>query len=73
LEDAYNVSALPHVGPEFSFEGFKALDSTATKRRIDYIFVNDQVEVLKHAFISNFRDGRYPSDHLPVIADVEIR
>ncbi len=73
LEDAYDASALPHVGPEFSFEGFKTLDSTATKRRIDYVFVNDKVDVLKHAFISDFRDGRYPSDHLPVIADVQLK
>lgn len=69
LKDAYKASTLPHVGPLFSFEGFDVL-GPADKRRIDYIFVNDKVKVLKHAIISDFRDGRYPSDHLPVVADV---
>jgi endonuclease/exonuclease/phosphatase family metal-dependent hydrolase len=62
---------LPHVGPEFSFEGFEVMGSS-NKRRIDYIFVNDKVDVLKHAIISDFRDGRYPSDHLPVIAEIRL-
>lgn len=69
LADAFYSSALPHVGPLFSFEGFEALSSN-NKRRIDYIFVNDKLEVKKHAIISDFRDGRYPSDHLPIVADV---
>jgi endonuclease/exonuclease/phosphatase family metal-dependent hydrolase len=72
LQDAYHQSVLPHVGPEFSFEGFEVMGSS-NKRRIDYIFANDKVDVLKHAIISDFRDGRYPSDHLPVIADVRIK
>jgi endonuclease/exonuclease/phosphatase family metal-dependent hydrolase len=45
---------------------------SSNKRRIDYIFVNDKVDVLKHAIISDFRDGRYPSDHLPVIAEIRL-
>ena len=32
LKDAYHESKLPHVGPEFSFEGFSVLDSTSNKR-----------------------------------------
>ena len=71
LQDAYHRSVLPHVGPEFSFEGFEVMGSS-NKRRIDYIFVNDKVDVLKHAIISDFRDGRYPSDHLPVIAEIRL-
>lgn len=71
LRDAYYHSELPHVGPEFSFEGFDAL-SDNDRRRIDYIFVSDAFRVLKHAIISDFRGGRYPSDHLPVVADLEL-
>jgi len=69
LSDAFYKTKTPHFGPLFTFEGFEVLGSEQ-KRRIDYIFVNDRVEVEKHAFISDFREGRYPSDHLPVIADI---
>ncbi len=71
LADAFYITKLPHLGPLFTFEGFEVMGSDQ-KRRIDYIFVNDNVEVQKHAFLSDFRNGRYPSDHLPVIADITL-
>lgn len=73
LKDAFYETGKPHVGPLFSFEGFKVLSGDEdSRRRIDYIFVNDKVEVQRHAIISDFRDRRYPSDHLPVIADIKM-
>ncbi len=42
-------------------------------RRIDYIFVSQNVEVLKCATITDNREGRYPSDHLPVMCIVKIK
>lgn len=71
LKDAYYKTEIPHVGPVFSYSGFKVVNSDS-ERRIDYIFVNEEVEVQKHAIISDFREGRYPSDHLPVIADLVV-
>ena len=57
----------------FSFEGFNVLSGDDdSRRRIDYIFVNDKVEVHRHAIISDFRNGRYPSDHLPIVADITL-
>lgn len=70
LEDTFEVSSQPHVGPLFTFEGFKVRSENGENRRIDYIFVNDKVQVLKHAIIPTFREYHYPSDHLPVIAEV---
>lgn len=70
LKDAYYHSENPHVGPLFTFEGFE-VKSGAEKRRIDYIFVSDHVRVINHAIIGHFRNGYYPSDHLPVYVDVE--
>lgn len=36
-------------------------------RRIDYIFINEgNVGVLKYAVLSDSKDCRYSSDHLPV-------
>lgn len=69
LRDAYTVSQVPNVGPLFTYEGF-SVQSKKQKRRIDYIFVNNKVQVKKHAIISSFKDARYPSDHLPVIAEM---
>ena len=72
LEDAYHAVGDDHVGPHFTFEGFK-VDGGEHPRRIDYIFVNDRVEVHRHAIISSYREGYYPSDHLPVYAEVGIK
>jgi len=69
LRDAFYHSENPHVGPLFTFEGFE-VKSEVEERRIDYIFVPDDVRVLNHVIIGHFRDGYYPSDHLPVYTDV---
>lgn len=69
LRDAYVISQLPHVGPDRSFSGFAVTDSLPGDR-IDYVFVRPEVQVNRHAIISSFRNGYYPSDHLPVVADV---
>lgn len=71
LKDAFYETELPHVGPLFTYDGFNVLGDNE-RRRIDYIFVNEKVDVKRHAFISDFRYGRYPSDHLPVIADLTL-
>jgi endonuclease/exonuclease/phosphatase family metal-dependent hydrolase len=71
LQDAFRTSALPNVGPNFTYSGFRVAD-TSDQRRIDYIFTNDKLSVLKHAIISSFRNGYYPSDHLLVLADIEM-
>ncbi len=42
-------------------------------RRIDYIFVSENIDVLKCATLTDNREGKYPSDHLPVMCVVRIR
>lgn len=69
LRDAYTASKLPSVGPNRSFSGFAVADSLPGDR-IDYVFVSPRIEVTNHAIISSFSDGYYPSDHLPVVADL---
>lgn len=69
LRDAYTVSKLPSVGPDRSFSGFAVTDSLPGDR-IDYVFVSGKVQVQRHAIVSSFSKGYYPSDHLPVVADV---
>jgi endonuclease/exonuclease/phosphatase family metal-dependent hydrolase len=72
LNDAYEFSVLPHVGPSFTFEGFE-VKGGSEGRRIDYIFVNNDIQVNKHAILTSFQEGFYPSDHLPVYAEIEIK
>ncbi len=72
MRDAYEVPLLPHVGPSFTFEGF-SVQGGEPPRRIDYIFVGGDVKVRNHAIISSFSNGYYPSDHLPVVADLVYR
>ncbi len=69
LTDAQKRSEIPHVGPEFTFVGFKV--GGGDRRRIDYIFVRDGLEVMAHAHLSHFRGENYPSDHLPVMVRVK--
>jgi endonuclease/exonuclease/phosphatase family metal-dependent hydrolase len=40
---------------------------------IDYIFINDHVTVLRHGFLTDSWGLFYPSDHLPVLAEIGIQ
>ncbi len=67
LLDTHIISQLPHYGPLWTFHGFGA----ATERpMIDYIFVNHRVTVRRHGTIAEAIDGRYASDHLPVMTEL---
>ena len=71
MKDAFFLGKLPHHGPESTWSGFSFPGQPG--RRIDYIFVNDRVNVIRHAILSDSWSGRYPSDHLPVLAEIELR
>ena len=68
LRDAYYATQAPPYGPEATFHGFVVTDSP--RARIDYIFVSPDVRVLRYGALADQWLGRYPSDHLPVLADV---
>ncbi|WP_345030332.1 endonuclease/exonuclease/phosphatase family protein [Ravibacter arvi] len=72
LEDALGLSETAHYGPVRTSSGF-FVRKEPLRAKIDYIFVNGKVRVLQHATITDQQEGRYYSDHLPVIAVVEIR
>lgn len=68
--DAFDATRDPHHGPTSSWNAFKAIEPG---RRIDFIFVRGSIAVDRHAILSETIDGgRFPSDHLPVVADVRI-
>lgn len=68
LRDALAVSAEPPYGPNSTWTGFREIEPG---RRIDFVFVGDGVRVLEHAILAEtLPSGRFPSDHLPVLAEV---
>lgn len=71
LKDALSITKTPHYGPVNTAGGF-FVSTSPIKYRIDYIFVNKKVAVLQHATITDQLEGRYYSDHLPVIAVVQL-
>lgn len=71
LLDSYKQSETPHYGPVNTSSGF-FVRKEPIRSRIDYIFVNAKVRVLQHATLTDQQEGRYYSDHLPVMAVVDL-
>jgi len=71
LRDARDVSVEPAYGPVGTFNDFKL--EAPVRERIDYIFVDAHVDVLKYGVLDDSNDGRYPSDHWPVVARIIVR
>ena len=66
LTDAMAVSEQPHHGPTTTFERFHGEPT----RKIDHVFVVGDVDVRQHAVAADHWDGRPPSDHCPVVAEL---
>jgi endonuclease/exonuclease/phosphatase family metal-dependent hydrolase len=72
MSDAHEISQEPAFGPKGTFNGFH-FDEPVT-RRIDYIFVSKNgLEVMKYAILSDSKDLKYPSDHLPVYTLLKLK
>jgi endonuclease/exonuclease/phosphatase family metal-dependent hydrolase len=73
MSDSRDVSIEKPFGPIGTFNGFRH-DEPVT-RRIDYIFISKggHIQVRKYAVLSDAKDLRYPSDHLPVYAEVLLK
>lgn len=57
-------------GPEGTFNAYDF--NSPVIRRIDYIFTNNGINVEKYGVLSDSRNLRYPSDHLPVLVHMEL-
>jgi endonuclease/exonuclease/phosphatase family metal-dependent hydrolase len=69
LFDSKDKCQTAPYGPPHTSGGFAVKEPRNT---IDYIFINDQVKVLRHGVLSDSSGLYFPSDHLPVLAEVEI-
>lgn len=70
MNDSRSVSQTKPYGPVGTFNGFDI--SHALDRRIDYIFVDDQITVYKYGVLSDTQNQQTPSDHLPVYISFSI-
>lgn len=73
LQDAYKISKATPIGPTATaYHG--GVFTGLTNERIDYIFVNQKVDVLSYASLDDTYDnGRHPSDHLPITCDIVLK
>lgn len=69
LRDAYDATMLPPEGPIGTFNGFS---DGPMRDRIDYVLVDERWRVLRYAAIADREGGRWPSDHLPVMARLSL-
>ncbi len=69
LQDAWEAAAR-RQGPEGTISGFKGLTTGA---RIDWILYRGGLKALEAETVTHQREGRYPSDHYPVLALLEYR
>ena len=70
LNDSKEASIEKPFGPSGTFNAFKF--NKPVYKRIDYIFISKttNIKVQKHAVLSDSKDLKYPSDHLPVYIEL---
>ena len=68
LNDSYLISSQKPYGPVGTFNAFNL--NAELKHRIDYVFTDNRLKVLKYGVLSDMDNGRFPSDHFPVVVDV---
>lgn len=71
MDDTKDVSKEKPFGPYGTFNGFQ--HDKPVNLLIDYIFVskNSGLKIQKHAVLSDSKDLKYPSDHLPVLIEID--
>ena len=70
LMDSREKTETAPYGQEGTSGGF---DVKAMPRIIDYVFVNSKISVLRYGILSDSFGLYYPSDHLPVFTELQIR
>ncbi len=72
LQDARYLSQSGHQGPTSTFVNADWTQTREPESKIDFIFVRKGMQVLSHKVMDDQYDGRFPSDHLPVVAELKI-
>ena len=70
IKDSYYLTDSPPSGPDNTFNGFK---NVVGSRRIDYVFVHNEISVIEHSTLK-IREGEvFISDHWPVMTRLIIK
>lgn len=70
LVEARTAIKTPSIPQPGSFNGFDS--SVPAANLIDHIFVSSGISITNYRMLVEPHDGRYPSDHFPVVADLVI-
>jgi endonuclease/exonuclease/phosphatase family metal-dependent hydrolase len=72
LRDARLISKTPPVGPEGTWNDFRAIPLPQDEMRIDFVLVDPKIDVADYGVLAWHGDGnRTASDHFPVVADLK--
>jgi len=69
LRDAFEVTEQPPYSSVATYHGFSYEDPP--RERIDYVFVSEDVRVLRYGGLTDSRDRSFFSDHLPVLVTLQ--
>ncbi len=70
LQDAFCIHSPKRTQAEGTFGGFKGSRSGS---RIDWIACSESFQVTGASIVVKSYDGKYPSDHYPVVAELEFK
>jgi len=73
MNDCRDVSREKPFGPSGTFNNFK--HNEPVTKLIDYVFISKTNNIVanKYAVLSDSKDLKYPSDHLPVFVELKIK
>ncbi|WP_394346102.1 endonuclease/exonuclease/phosphatase family protein [Flavobacterium rhamnosiphilum] len=73
MDDCRDVTQEKPFGPYGTFNNFK--HNEPVTKLIDYVFIskNSILKVKKYAVLSDSKDLKYPSDHLPVYVEISFK
>ena len=73
MDDSREISESKPFGPSGTFNGFN--HNEPVTKLIDYIFISKKsvFKVKKYAVLSDSKDLKYPSDHLPVYIEIKTK
>ena len=70
LKDAYEIAEIK-LAPNGTFNSFNV--NSKPIGRIDHIFLTSQFEVIRYGILTNTYNGRFPSDHFPVMINIKYK
>jgi endonuclease/exonuclease/phosphatase family metal-dependent hydrolase len=68
-QDSRLISQIPSYGPAGTFSGFDW--DRMPDGIIDHIFVKGNLSVIRHGILTDNYGKKYPSDHFPVLVEIE--